>query len=249
MDMATEMPMNGTTEIWKIVNLTMDAHPMHSHLVQFQLVSRQKFNMKKYMQDYMMMNPVIPVPMEDTACNPPVEPYLIGKPMPPDPNEMGWKDTYRAYPDEITTFIIRYTPQGTPNGTPFAFDPTAEPGYVWHCHILEHEENQMMRPLMIMGGPMNPKVSSNNLNYLLKQNYPNPFNPSTTISYVIPEKQFVTLKVYDFLGREVSVLENKVLEPGEYSLNFNGKNLSTGVYFCKLQAGNFTQTMRMMLIK
>ena len=74
----------------------------------------------------------------------PVAPYLKGRPVPADANERGWKDTFRMNPGEVTRVLIRFAPQD--ESPAFAFDATAEPGYVWHCHILEHEENDMMRP-------------------------------------------------------------------------------------------------------
>jgi spore coat protein A len=147
---ASENPRVGSTEIWEIVNLTADTHPIHLHLVQFQLLNRQKFQMNKYMKAYMMLNPTLPT---DTPVNPPVEPYLQGKPMPPAPNESGWKDTIQAHPGEVTRILVRFAPVATLESTPginlYPFDPTVEPGYVWHCHILEHEDNEMMRPLKL----------------------------------------------------------------------------------------------------
>ncbi len=86
-------------------------------------------------------------------------------------------------------------------------------------------------------------------NYLLYQNYPNPFNPSTTIKFSIPNSQFVTLKVYDLLGREVSILVNEEKLPGNYEVKFDGSNLPSGVYFYRLQAGSFSQTKKLMLMK
>jgi len=84
-------------------------------------------------------------------------------------------------------------------------------------------------------------------NYLLSQNYPNPFNPSTTISFAIPNSEFVTLKVYDVLGREVATLVNENLNAGSYSYNFDASNLTSGVYFYKLQAGRYSETKKMIL--
>ncbi len=86
-------------------------------------------------------------------------------------------------------------------------------------------------------------------NFELMQNYPNPFNPVTKISYAIPQSAFVTLKIYDVLGKEVTRLvdENKVA--GYYDVEFNASNFASGIYFYKIEAGNFTQTRRMMLIK
>jgi hypothetical protein len=85
--------------------------------------------------------------------------------------------------------------------------------------------------------------------YKLDQNFPNPFNPSTMINYSIPKNSYVTLKIYDMLGREVSSLVNEYKEAGEYSYNFSGKEYSSGIYFYKLTAGDFTSTKKMMLNK
>ncbi|MHB8906220.1 MAG: T9SS type A sorting domain-containing protein, partial [Melioribacteraceae bacterium] len=88
-------------------------------------------------------------------------------------------------------------------------------------------------------------------NFNLAQNYPNPFNPSTVISYQLSAPSKVTLKVYDLLGREVAVLVNEVQQPGNYNSQFSIVNyqLSSGVYFYRLQTDNFSATKKMMLIK
>jgi hypothetical protein len=83
----------------------------------------------------------------------------------------------------------------------------------------------------------------------LSQNYPNPFNPATKISFSIPKQSFVSLKVFDMLGREVAQIVNQELTPNVYSFDFNGANLSSGVYFYKLEAAGFSDVKRMMLIK
>ena len=85
--------------------------------------------------------------------------------------------------------------------------------------------------------------------YSLSQNYPNPFNPSTKISFSLPLKESVTLKIYDVLGKEVMTLINGEKEPGNYEIEFNASSLSSGMYFYRLKAGNFTETKRMMLLK
>jgi photosystem II stability/assembly factor-like uncharacterized protein len=85
--------------------------------------------------------------------------------------------------------------------------------------------------------------------YRLSQNYPNPFNPATNISFNIPAQALVTLKVYDILGREMAVLVNEVRNKGLYTVTFDGSRLASGVYFYRLNAGDFTETKRMMLLK
>lgn len=86
-------------------------------------------------------------------------------------------------------------------------------------------------------------------NFILTQNYPNPFNPTTTIRFTIPETSFLTLKVFDILGREVALLVNEMKDVGNYAVQFDAAKLSSGIYFYRLQAGNFLQTRKMILIK
>jgi hypothetical protein len=85
--------------------------------------------------------------------------------------------------------------------------------------------------------------------FVLNQNYPNPFNPVTRIKYSIPFFGNVKLVLYDILGKEVLTMVNEAKQPGEYSYDFNGSNLSSGVYFYKLEAGDFIDTKRMILLK
>lgn len=87
------------------------------------------------------------------------------------------------------------------------------------------------------------------LTFKLEQNYPNPFNPITTIRYQIPKDELVKLKVYDVLGREVMTLVNTHLMTGAYEITFNATNFASGVYFYRIEAGNFVETKRMMLVK
>jgi spore coat protein A len=115
-------------EVWQIVNLTGDTHPIHFHLVNVQIISRQPFNVSSY-------NGGLPT--------------LTGPARPPDPNERGWKETVRMNPGEVTTV---YIPFKLPT-VPFTIPPSPRTGgneYVWHCHILEHEEHDMMRPLVVV---------------------------------------------------------------------------------------------------
>ena len=85
--------------------------------------------------------------------------------------------------------------------------------------------------------------------FILEQNYPNPFNPSTSIRYAISSSQFVSLKVYDVLGKEISTLVNEEKEVGVYSVNFDATGLSSGMYLYRLQAGNFVETKKMILLR
>lgn len=116
MDEITENPMVGDTETWEIYNFTADAHPIHLHLVQFQVVGREKFDGSTSV----------------TGFNTPL------------PGETGEKDTVIAYPGEITKLIAKFDMQGL---------------YVWHCHIIDHEDNEMMRPYFVGDPTGYPKIS------------------------------------------------------------------------------------------
>ncbi|MDR3609995.1 MAG: T9SS type A sorting domain-containing protein [Ignavibacteriaceae bacterium] len=85
--------------------------------------------------------------------------------------------------------------------------------------------------------------------YMLSQNYPNPFNPNTLISFSLPSRQFISLKVYDILGNEITTLVNEEKPAGNYKINFNASNLHSGVYFYSIRAGSFTDTKKLILIK
>jgi spore coat protein A len=115
-DPVTEKPVLGTVEIWELVNATEDTHPIHLHLVRFQVLERQPFDADEYLTHGTM--------------------NLVGKPVPPEPNEAGWKDTVRADPGVITRIIVKF--EGYAGR------------YVWHCHLLEHAANEMMRPFEVV---------------------------------------------------------------------------------------------------
>ncbi len=269
----TEIPTEGTSEVWQIINLTADAHPIHLHLVQFQLVSRQNFNVNKYNKKYDASftggafigggGPPLSynIANSDGAIggNPGITPYLQGMASPANPNERGWKDTFIMYPGQVTTVVVRFAPTDLPLATDpedliFAFDPSEGPGYVWHCHIIDHEDNEMMRPYTVNPNPsrsLAKKVVASNTpsSFALQQNYPNPFNPSTVIKFSIPKDAFVSLKIYDVLGREVGTLINQVIPEGNHEVHFDGKNLASGMYIYKLSSGSFSKSYKMVLAK
>ncbi len=112
----SEKPVLGSTEIWELLNLTDDTHPIHLHLVRFQILDRRPIHVEDYVYDKKLT--------------------YTGDALPPDPNEAGWKDTVRATPGASTRIIVKF--DGYPGR------------YVWHCHILEHEDNEMMRPYEIV---------------------------------------------------------------------------------------------------
>ncbi len=127
MDPATETPTAGATEVWQIANLTGDTHPIHFHLVNVQVLGRQPFNVDTYNGT----------------------PSYTGPASGPDRTELGWKETVRMNPGEVTTVIMRFDLPTVPFTVPSS-PRTGGNEYVWHCHILEHEEHDMMRPLVVM---------------------------------------------------------------------------------------------------
>ncbi len=112
----TETPKLGATEIWEFVNLTEDTHPMHLHMVRFQVLNRRLFDVFAYRNNKGM--------------------HYLREPLPPEPNEMGWKDVVQCPPGTVTRIIVK-------------FDGYAGK-YLYHCHVLEHEANDMMRPFEVV---------------------------------------------------------------------------------------------------
>jgi spore coat protein A len=112
----TESPALDSVEIWNLLNFTDDSHPIHLHMVRFQVLDRRTFEPEYYYKGGKIV--------------------YTGAAVPPAANEMGWKDTVQAHPGMITRVIVKF--EGYPGR------------YVWHCHILEHEDNEMMRPYLVV---------------------------------------------------------------------------------------------------
>jgi len=85
--------------------------------------------------------------------------------------------------------------------------------------------------------------------FSLPQNYPNPFNPSTSIEFTLPKQEFVELKVYNILGKEVATIVSNKLNQGNHTYTFDGKNLASGVYYYQLVAGDYREVKKMILIR
>jgi spore coat protein A len=144
-DPVEDFPKVGTTEVWQYINTSGDAHPMHVHLVQFQILDRQKFDSKAYQAAYKKWVSA----GRDHDSRPNLDRYLKGDVIAPMPEEMGWKDIVIANPGMVSRIALRFDlPEliaavpGTRNRFP------AE--YVQHCHMLEHEDNEMMRPWQVI---------------------------------------------------------------------------------------------------
>ena len=128
----TETPQVGAVEDWVYVNLTADTHPMHMHLVTFQVIGRTPFDVQAYEEANEGLHGV------PGGIDP--SPFATGPMEPPDPTERGFKDTVKVNPGYFTTIRARFE---LPAGV------SAPQTYVHHCHIVEHEDNDMMRPFTV----------------------------------------------------------------------------------------------------
>jgi len=157
-------------------------------------------------------------------------------------NERGRKDVVLVEPMETIRFITKFED----------FSNASVP-YMYHCHLLTHEDDGMMGQFLVTSPTdVKDKYSSLPNSFSLNQNYPNPFNPSTTISYQIPVGSHVTLKVFDVLGNEVATLVDEFKQPGNYHSTFSiihSQQLASGVYFYQLKAGQFVSTKKLLLLK
>jgi FtsP/CotA-like multicopper oxidase with cupredoxin domain len=168
----TEFATVGSTEEWDLLTVfpggpdgefagdsDLNTHQIHIHLLEFQVLNRQAFDSATYGEKWALMNGHNPITAPITVDP---TPYLQGAVIPPAPVETGWKDTVQAPTGMITRILVRWAPQSTASGgvqpgqNQFPFDPTAfpdpiaGPGYVWHCHLVGHEDHDMMRELVIV---------------------------------------------------------------------------------------------------
>ena len=210
----TENPMLGDIEDWEIYNTTADAHPIHLHLVHFQVLNTQKFNVKKF------------VPGDPSSIQ------LLGQPMQPAVENSGWKDTYIVRPGEVARVRALFDKEGL---------------YVWHCHILSHEDYDMMRPFYVGEIPADiaslyqgnseiittPELEAEHLNSF--EIAPNPMADAIEIKFSLMEKTSLVVGIYDFMGREIARPYTGDAEANETMVvQFKRRDLSPGVYFCKI---------------
>jgi FtsP/CotA-like multicopper oxidase with cupredoxin domain len=134
-------PKQGTTELWEVVNSSLEDHPIHLHLVNMRILNRQTFDVASYLRAY-------PRPEQGTFWAPSADRFLVGQPQAPAAWEAGPKDTIRCPQNMVTRFVVRF-----PTADELGFDPDAVfrapsgmdlQGYVWHCHIIDHEDQCMM---------------------------------------------------------------------------------------------------------
>ncbi|HEV8273275.1 MAG TPA: multicopper oxidase domain-containing protein [Chitinophagaceae bacterium] len=204
----TENPSLNSTEIWELYNETMDAHPIHLHLVSMQMINRQKF-----------------VARINEENGKPTNIRLVGQPKYPGPDEQGWKDTWVTFPGEVTRVIAKFDRPGL---------------YVWHCHILSHEEHDMMRPFFV--GEVNKSIVNNSVEVnkenaeaelQLKVN-PNPFSNYVTIQFNLPTTKKISINLYDTKGSLVKKVYEGERPAGLQRFSIDGSNMTNGIYFCDI---------------
>ncbi|KAL3699467.1 hypothetical protein R1sor_017489 [Riccia sorocarpa] len=136
-DPVTETPTLGSVEIWDLINFLPDAHPIHIHLINFLVVHQQAFNATTYTANECSLAVEYP---DSGTC------FSEG-PQEPNSTLVGWKDTVISYPSTVIRIWTRWTNR---EGGSFPFNASEGPGYLWHCHFLDHEDNDMMRPLIVL---------------------------------------------------------------------------------------------------
>ena len=235
-DPITENPMLNDVEDWEIINTTGDAHPVHLHLVHFQVVNTQKFDVDEF------------VPGDPSSIQ------YIGPPQPPSKENAGWKDTYIVNPGEVARVRAKFEREGF---------------FVWHCHILSHEDFDMMRPFYVGEMPrffrewgkeeeeeehMIAKIFSNKEQEAFYLNSfrlsPNPVKSRTEIKFNMKKSSYAEVRIYDFMGRIVAIpFKGKINANEEYTAHWNRQNLVSGTYICKLSTGNGQSFQRIAIAK
>jgi spore coat protein A len=182
---------------------------------------------------------------------------LLGQPKAPPVQERGWKDTVTMYPGEVTRIVATFDREGL---------------YVWHCHIVSHEDHEMMRPYYVgspvppwpymsasagqieLGAPVVGPASGAGREALRVEVYPNPFNPQISMRFELKAAGRVEAAIYDVGGRLVRRLADRNYPTGTQALQWdgtsdNGEAVSAGVYFLRMRAGGAVETRRLVMIK
>ncbi|MCB1048906.1 MAG: multicopper oxidase domain-containing protein, partial [Calditrichaeota bacterium] len=163
----------------------------------------------------------------------------------PEYFESAPRDMVVALPDTVTRIKMKFDRPGR---------------YVWHCHILSHEDHEMMRVLHVGPGAQYKQGDTADAttavigSYELEQNYPNPFNPSTTIAFNLPQTEDVELVIYNSLGQKVRTLANQRYDAGRHQLVWDGRDgrgnrVSSGMYIYRIRAGQHIESRRMNLVR
>ena len=205
-DDITEYPRLGSTEVWRFINRSGAVHPMHMHLVMFQVLDRT------------------PVTFVGDST-------VFGTPVPPDSSQRGWKDTVPVLPNEAVRVIARFE------------DYTGR--YPYHCHILEHEDHEMMRQFEVVADTATsvPSVSQPGVVTLLPSQ-PNPTKDAVWIQFDLPREGRTHVEVFDVTGRRVIDLVDRVAGPGHERVLWDGRGesgdrVASGVYLYRLSVNGY----------
>jgi len=220
-DPITENPMLNATEEWEVYNATGDAHPIHLHLVTFLIKNRQAFEEVDLADKPQLSHSGELINGGLLTAN------TVGIPRDPEDNEKGWKDTAVMLPGEVTRVIATFDRNGR---------------YVWHCHILSHEDHEMMRPFHV--GPLPAaglksesveKVSIENLaDFRL---YPNPMSDQGFVEFILEQSSSVSIKIFDLDGRLIKSDNLGVIQEGSHSHSLSVDQLDNGIYVLELNTG------------
>jgi spore coat protein A len=225
----TEYPMVNDVEVWEVYNATEDAHPIHLHLVAFQLMNRESFEGEVEEK---------PQPQHDGGFGVggvlEVE-SLGGDARGPEPNEMGWKDTAVMLPGEVTRLVAKFDRVGR---------------YVWHCHILSHEDHEMMRPYEVL--PRGPQMDLTE----------GPVAPSgfyvyargTELQLALDRPSSVRVRVFNVLGQQVRDLGRTAFTAGSHRVSWDGRDASgrqapSGVYFYQVDDGDRAASAKAVVVR
>ena len=174
----------------------------------------------------------------DMETGRPVNIRLQGQPRGPEPGEAGWKDTYISYPGEVMRVIAKFDLAGT---------------YVWHCHILSHEDHEMMRPYTVLPAastpgkaPLATTTAEPNLQF---QAIPNPFNQRLRLEFRLPEPAEVLINIYDSKGALMKSINKGRAIAGWQQAEIDGREWSNGIYFCEVRIGNERLVRKLVLEK
>jgi len=236
----SENPAKNTTEIWEVYNATGDAHPIHLHLVKFQILNREEFteyddvglgiedNVEA--RDQIQHNGTYGIGGNfhlDTDTP------LSGDVIDPEDYEKGWKDTFIVPPGQVGRVIAYFDRPGR---------------YVWHCHILSHEDHEMMRPFHVgpippahSGGKKGASVEDPKTDMDLQKEfrlYPNPVSDQATVEFVLAGDSPVTIHLYNVDGRIVKSENLGTLNEGFHNHTITVDDLDNGMYILELKAGD-----------
>jgi hypothetical protein len=158
-----------------------------------------------------------------------------------------WQGAFGSHPLSSTTIPGGATSWSNGTGSTFSYVVTIPGDYNYMCN-LHGVCCSMVGSFSATPVSVNDN-SSQATSWNLEQNFPNPFNPTTTIRFTLPASQFVTLRVFDIVGNEVATLVDGRKSSGSHVVEFDGAGLASGIYFCRLEAGQFVETKKLVLMK